>query len=301
MEERMLRMLSLLLLLALFTIALGLNGIDVTRVRDHARVDFKEELFLHNSIEENSRSLIVFGTYAADFNNIEYAQKVAYYLPRLKEKGLKRVFFIMNAEVESCLYLASKTGLPEEVFLYSDPKGLLGKSFGVNRGWKPDDSTLNPYVKLFGMLFGLGAMQTLPSVISGYIGNPWKADPWIENALAIGQVQKRWPSNALELNDEGTVKVNKFNELPYIGEWKRKPLELATLRLQNMVGLSLVDWEKLKPSDDCIKEHGVLTQLGGVRVVDNNLNVLYEFKDEGICHTADFEQIIEKIIVKNVT
>lgn len=290
-------MMVLLMLLALcaLTGALGLGGVDVTRVRDRARVDFKDELFLHNSIDDNARSLIIFGTYAADFNNIEYAQKLSYYLPRLKEKGLKKVFFVMNADVESCKYLAQKTGLPEEIYLYSDPKGLLGKSFGVNRGWRSDDSTLNPYLKLFGMLFGLGAKMTLPNVISGYIGNPWKGEPWIENALALGQVQKRWPSNALELNDDGNVQVNKFKQLPYVGEWKRRPLELATLRLQNMVGLSLLDWEKLKPNDDCIKDHGVLTQLGGCQVVDNCLNVLYEFRDDGICHTADFEQILYKM------
>jgi len=93
-----------MLLLALLCVsslvcALGLSGIDVTRVRDRIKVDFKDELFLHNSIDEKSRSLIVFGTYAADFNNIEYAQKLKYYLPQLKEKGLKRVFFVMNAVV----------------------------------------------------------------------------------------------------------------------------------------------------------------------------------------------------------
>ena len=30
-----------------------------------------------------------------------------------------------------------------------------------------------------------------------------------------------------------------FEALPLVGTWGRRPLELATLRLQNMVGLSL--------------------------------------------------------------
>jgi hypothetical protein len=44
--------------------------------------------------------------------------------------------------------------------------------FGVARGFRPEDSELSPFLKLFAMLFGLGAPLTLPFVIAGYIGNP---------------------------------------------------------------------------------------------------------------------------------
>ena len=46
---------------------------------------------------------------------------------------------------------------------------------------------LNPYLKLLGMLVGLGASATLPSVITGYLGNPWGKSEWIESSLAQGQ------------------------------------------------------------------------------------------------------------------
>ena len=42
------------------------------------------------------------------------------------------------------------------VVLMIDPMGTAGRAFGVGRGWKPDDEDMSPYVKLFGMLFGLG-------------------------------------------------------------------------------------------------------------------------------------------------
>ena len=48
-------------------------------------------------------------------------------------------------------------------------------------------SDLNPYLKLLGMLVGLGASATLPSVITGYLGNPWGKSEWIESSLAQGQ------------------------------------------------------------------------------------------------------------------
>ena len=41
-----------------------------------------------------------------------------------------------------------------------------------------------------------------------------------------------------------------FDELPVVGDWGRRPLELATLRLQNMIGVSLCNWRELAPDDD---------------------------------------------------
>ena len=38
-----------------------------------------------------------------------------------------------------------------------------------------------------------------------------------------------------------------FSQLPLVGDWGRRPLELATLRLQNMVGVSLSRWGELAP------------------------------------------------------
>ena len=80
----------------------------------------------------------------------------------------------------------------------SDEAGEAGRDFGVGRGFMPDedkvtlplsklsdsvkdvDVPVSPYAKLFGMLVGLGAAQTLPSVITGYLGNPSGKHEWIE-------------------------------------------------------------------------------------------------------------------------
>lgn len=69
---------------------------------------------------------------------------------------------------------------------------------------------------------GLGAWATLPSVIGGYIGNPFTPQPWIESALAQGQSAGRWPNNALDLDVSGNVIKNKFTELPLVGKWPRR-------------------------------------------------------------------------------
>ena len=41
----------------------------------------------------------------------------------------------------------------------------------------------------------------------------------------------------------GAVTSSKFAELPAVGGWGRRPLELATLRLQTMIGVSLGNWK----------------------------------------------------------
>ena len=46
-----------------------------------------------------------------------------------------------------------------------------------------------------------------------------------------------------------------------------RPLELATLRLQTMLGVSLANWDELQPVDDrCLTQLGGLVRRGQGRV-----------------------------------
>ena len=45
-----------------------------------------------------SKTLVVLGTHAADFNACEYMQKVRFYLPRLAGAGVDRYLFVVNGE-----------------------------------------------------------------------------------------------------------------------------------------------------------------------------------------------------------
>lgn len=257
--------------------------------RSSSTVDLDE---LVNSMKGST--MVVFGTYAADFNMIEYAQRLTHYLPRLKEKDISNFVMVVNGNVDSASSLVELLEIPQEIEILCDSTGEIGRKFGVSTGWRPDDEDMSPYLKLFGMLFGLGAWATLPSVIGGYIGNPFTPQSWIEQALAQGQRKGRFPSNALDLDSNGQVVLNKFTELPVFGNWPRRPLELATLRLQNMVGVSLANWNQLKPSDEELNA-GLLTQLGGCLVLSESGDVRYEWRDQGICHVVNFEDMIAKL------
>jgi hypothetical protein len=245
-------------------------------------------------------------------------------------KQLTFVGLVLNCESESAKKLADLVDLPCDVSndngveLMVDPMGSAGKAFGVGTGWRPDDKDISPYVKLFGMLFGLGvsessalplylmhvhvqnlrivaisqAWATLPAVIGGYIGNPFKPQPWIEDAMAVGQRKGRWPDSGLVLDEaNGEVVTNKFSELPVVGSWPRRPLELATLRLQNMLDISIKNWNELAPNDASLGA-GVLTQLGGCVVCDESGNAIFEWKDPGICAVCNFEDILDKIPIE---
>lgn len=268
-----------------------LQGVSVKSVSSGNAVD------LGSFLTSAPKSMLVLGTYAADFNSIEYAQRLRYYLPLLKEEcGIQKFGLVLNAQPDAAKALCKAVDLDidNQIELFSDPLGVAGKEFGTGRGWLAENEAINPFLKLFGMLFGLGAWATLPAVIGGYIGNPFTPQPWIEDAIAVGMKQGRWPDSALVLDDDGTVKVNNFDELPLVGSWKRKPLELATLRLQSMLGISIKQWEELAPDEEAL-EAGVLTQLGGVVVCSDQGEVLFEWKDPGICAVANFEEILMKL------
>lgn len=272
-----------------------LAGVSATSVKSNEDID------LGNFLSGGDKTMLVLGTYAADFNAVEYAQRLRYYIPELEKRGITKFGLVLNCNSDAALKLVDLVDLPcdtsdGKVTLMIDPLGKAGKAFGVGTGWRPDDEEMSPFLKLFGMLWGLGAWATLPAVIGGYIGNPFTAQPWIEDAMAVGIQKKRWPDNGLVLNDSGDVVTNKFEELPLVGQWPRRPLELATLRLQNMIDISIKNWKELAPDDEALKA-GVLTQLGGCVIVDGSNNVLFEWKDPGICAVANFENILEKIPV----
>mmetsp|Transcript_21377 Transcript_21377/g.44577 ORF Transcript_21377/g.44577 Transcript_21377/m.44577 type:complete len:303 (-) Transcript_21377:29-937(-) len=292
--------LSISLLVATGAAYTPLAGVSARSVKTNNDVDLGD--FLRSSSPaEGDKTMLVLGTYAADFNAIEYAQRLRYYLPALAKRGVNKIGLVLNCEEDAAKTLVDLVDLPCDTFggsvtLLVDPSGEAGRKFGVGRGWRPEDSEMSPYVKLFGMLLGFGAWATLPAVIGGYIGNPFTPQPWIEDAMAVGQKKGRWPDTALVLDETtGNVVTNKFAELPLVGKWPRRPLELATLRLQNMMDISIKNWKELAPNEEALSA-GVLTQLGGCVIFDTAKgDAIVEYKDPGICAVANFEDLLEKL------
>mmetsp|Transcript_20089 Transcript_20089/g.39017 ORF Transcript_20089/g.39017 Transcript_20089/m.39017 type:complete len:299 (-) Transcript_20089:84-980(-) len=265
--------------------AVSLDGVSLPRVSDGEKVNLGPAL-----ASSKGKTMLVLGSYPGDFNTVEYAQKVRAYWPQLQEKGVNRCMMVINGEPSACTKLAELLDLPSEMELFSDPTGEAGRKFGVSRGFRPDDASLPPSLKLFAMGIGIGPpWMTLPAVLQGYFGNPGGRREWIEAALKQGQEAGRWPS-VLELGDDGSIKSNKFDDTPLLSGWGQRPFELATLRLQNLASLQLKHRDELKHVDD-----RCLTQLGGCTVVGDGGEAIYSWVDQGLCDVPDMYDIVQAI------
>lgn len=137
-----------------------LAGVTARSVKTSEDVDLSD--FISTPSSKGKKTMLVLATYAADFNAIEYAQRLRYYMPQLQERGITKIGMVLNCESDSAKALVDLVDLPCDssegygVTLMVDPLGEAGRAFGVGTGWRPDDKEMSPYVKLFGMLWGLG-------------------------------------------------------------------------------------------------------------------------------------------------
>lgn len=269
----------------------SLAGVSLPRVNNGGdQVDLGAALATAST---SGKVMLVLGTHAADFNCVEYMQRIrAFWTPLTEKRGIERCMVVVNGEAAQALKLAELVDLPEAVELYADPTGEAGRRFGVSRGFRPDDTSLSPFAKLFFMGIGIGPpWQTLPAVLTGYFGNPSGKRAWIEAALRQGQLAGRWPDSVLELSADGSEVVgNRFDDTPLVSGWGVRPFELATLRLQNLIGVQGTHWDELKPADS-----RCLTQLGGCVVVGDGGTPLYSWLDQGLCDVPDFDELLEAL------
>ena len=255
--------------------------IALPRVKDGASVHLGDAL-----AATTDRTLLCFGTHAADFNAIEYLQKIRFYLPRLRDAGVSRVACVLNADAAQCRTLAELLDVPDDVELFSDPTGEAGRKFGVSRGFRPDDDALSPYVKLFVVGIGLGPpWGTLLPVLRGYVGAPSGKRDWIEATMQQAQRAGRLPE-PLELAADGSIAKNRFDDTPLVSDWGVRPFELATMRLQNLI-MQISRYGELGPKDP-----RCLTQLGGMVVVGAGGEPEYAWLDRGLCDLPDFEDVL---------
>lgn len=288
---------------SLLKVNLNDGNADGNTIEKNEYLDISAELS-GGSTTSNGRTMFVFGTHAGDFNTIEYMQKIRASLPELQSKGgINQIFVIVNGEPRQCKLLAGFLDFPATsttegavaIEILSDPTGEAGRKFGVSRGFRPDDPSLSPFVKQFCSGIGIGPpWMTLPAVLPGYFGDPNGRREWIETSLKQGQLSGRWPK-ILELDDDQNIVANKFDDAPFgVSSWGRRPFELATLRLQSLIGIQIKNWSELKPVDD-----RCLTQYGGCTVVEKGGNAIYSWVDRGLCDVPDMHDILEVLSVEN--
>ena len=148
----------------------SLSGVKLRRVGIDGEM---ADLGMKCLSSSSEKVMLVFGTHAADFNTIEYMQRIRYFYSKLQAKGVGKFIMVVNGEVAAVQKLAEILDVPVGVELYADPMGEAGRKFGVSRGWMPDAKAIPAQLKLFVVGIGLGPpWGTLPAVLTGYFGNP---------------------------------------------------------------------------------------------------------------------------------
>ena len=85
--------------------AASLDGVSVTRVSDGTPFDLGAAL-----ASSSSKTLLMLGTHAADFNTVEYMQRASAAWAQLKGKGVDQVLMVVNGEPAQCSKLAQLIG-----------------------------------------------------------------------------------------------------------------------------------------------------------------------------------------------
>lgn len=233
-----------------------LQGCTVQRAADGQTVDL---LQLWQGIP-GQRVVVPFLTHFGDLTSWEFAQKLQKKaLGPLKEAGVKVITVGLGAPDNARAFAAALDYPLAD--LYADTTGGCYRALGFSPGFGDGVEGVDPYLKLLPMLMGIGSPGTLQEVIRGYVGDR-EAPPVFGQDAALGRA---------------------FNIL---GEGYQRPLELATLRLQNMVGV-LSKWGDLAPA-----EKRLLTQQGGCLVFDG-CDVMYRHSDPGILKYADVDEVLK--------
>ncbi|EIE18540.1 hypothetical protein COCSUDRAFT_60209 [Coccomyxa subellipsoidea C-169] len=199
-------------------------------------------------------------THFGDLSSWELAQKLKKKLPDLQARQAKlgkKVIAVGLGSTENARAFARALDFPLDL-LYADSTGAVYRALGFSPGFAPD-ADVSPYLKLLPMLMGIGSPGTIQEVLRGYIGDR-SAKPVFEGAT---------PFNVL-------------------GGGYQRPLELATLRLSNMMGI-LPKWSELCPPDESL-----LTQQGGSLVFQGE-KVIFSHTDSGILKYTDLDALLDAV------
>ena len=208
------------------------------------------------SAQGKERRVLFFLSHFGDLTSWEYAQK-------LKEKmdvllaSSSGVSVVGLGSPEAGRKFAELLDFPiDKCTLYAEPEGTLYKDLGFAQGFLPE-AQVSPYVKLLGMLAGVGSPGTIQEVLRGYIG------------------------------DRDSKQIFENSPFDILGKGYQRPFELATLRLSNMIGI-LPNWS------DLVSDEKLLTQQGGTMVFEGE-NLIHLQKDDGILKYASIDKVIEAL------
>eukprot|EP01025_Chloroclados_australasicus_P033082 TRINITY_DN3360_c1_g1_i1.p2 TRINITY_DN3360_c1_g1~~TRINITY_DN3360_c1_g1_i1.p2 ORF type:complete len:286 (-),score=30.02 TRINITY_DN3360_c1_g1_i1:330-1187(-) len=228
------------------------------------KVSTGQEIPLSNTWQAslNKRCIVSFLTHFGDLTTWEYGQKLAQEYPLFEQAGIDLVMVGLG-DASNARAFQKYVGLPVE-FIHADETGQAYEKMGFSKGFAPD-ADVNPYLKLLPMLMGIGSPGTIGEVLRGYFGD----------------------RNAPQVFKQDTP-------FDVLGKEYQRPFELATLRLQNMIGV-LSHWDELAP-----KKTDLLTYQGGTLIFEGE-KCIWKHMDSGILKYANFEDVKKQTLSSAVS
>lgn len=231
------------------------------------QVSDREKRSIVSGCETAKKILVIALPQLGDFDSLEYV----WWLQRERKK-LEALEIVVRAVGIGNLAAGKRfcyyTGFPEEN-LFMTSNADLHQNLGFYSGLSWNIAGLSPrvntWINLLLMCAGIGSPGTLKEVLRGYIGD--RAAPQL---IAEEEVVKAPPLPPL--------RGSSFNIAG--GKGFQRPLELATLRLRNMVEV-LSHWKTY------VSDASYLTQRGGTFLLDENRELVYEWRDRAILGFAE--------------
>jgi len=243
------------------------------------------------------KALCILVPQLAEFDSSELAEQLAAVNTELEQAGLT-LRLIGIGDAAAGRRFSEFTGIPLDK-LCVDPEASLHKDLNLHRGpgWQvpdsvpdsvlsallsilpggvPKDETLirphfNAWLNYLAMCAGIAAPGTLAEILRGYIGDESAPERIAEDeTVRVG--------SAIEIGPGvGPVRLGPFR---YSQPWADKkgyqrPLELATVRLRNMV-------EVLSHWDDYVSDPRHIDQRGATYLFDEDGETLFEHRHRGV-------------------
>ncbi len=116
------------------------------------------------------KHVLVFLSHFGDLTSWELGQKIRDKMGAITASGAT-ISVIGLGSAENAQAFARLLDFPSDVLFATSDLNLYKDGLGFAPGFLPEASNVSPYVKLLGMLAGIGSPGTIAEVLRGYVGD----------------------------------------------------------------------------------------------------------------------------------
>jgi glutaredoxin len=254
-------------------------------------------------LRPDKKSLVVLLPQLGEFDSSEYIEFLCAASPALDRADIDlkvigigdpnaaRAFCQFTGLSHDKLFVDPDAAIHKALGLYSGPDFALPHSIADNSdllkfflgqlpGGVPDESQLipvaNAWLNYLAMCAGIGAKGTLREILRGYFGDSSAPERFRQEDVVKAGFITIGPG-------VGPVQIGPFKYQQWFADERgyQRPVELATVRLKNMVEV-LAKW------DTYVTNPLGITQRGGTFLFDENGRELYSYKSTGVLTYAEY-------------